>query len=169
MNIANIIRNADRNLATVSLILLTLLVFAQVVMRVVFLSPLVGVEEFIRYLLIWVVFIGMPYTTRLGDQIKMEELQTFMPKWFRFGLRICILISAVVTFAIVAVAAVITTLKNLQNTTATLSIPFWIFFLPTVLGFILVTFESVVRGLRLWRSSGDDPEESTGTDSNNGR
>jgi TRAP-type C4-dicarboxylate transport system permease small subunit len=152
MKIAHIVRNTDRNMATVSLGLLVLLVFAQVVMRVVFLAPLVGAEEFVRYLLIWVVFIGMPYTTRYGDQIKMEELQSFMPKWIRYPVRFLSITSAIITFGIVAFASIVTTLHNLQNTTATLSIPFWIFFFPTVLGFILVTAESVVRWMNFWKN-----------------
>ena len=145
-------RNTDRNMATIALGILVILVFAQVIMRVVFLAPLVGAEEFVRYLLIWLVFIGMPYTTRYGDQIKMEELQSFMPKWIRYPVRFLSITSAIITFGIVAVASIVTTLNNLQNRTATLSIPFLIFFLPTVLGFILVTIESTVRWMNFWKN-----------------
>ncbi|WP_319476281.1 TRAP transporter small permease [Marispirochaeta aestuarii] len=144
-------RATDRNLATTALIMLVLLVFAQVIMRVVFLAPLVGAEEFVRYLLIWVVFLGMPYTTRFGDQIKMEELQLFMPKWIRYPIRLLALTSGCIIFCIVSISAIYTTLSNLKNTTATLSIPFWIFFTPTILGFVLVTIETGVRWAKFWK------------------
>ncbi len=144
-------RNTDRNIATAALFAMVLLVFAQVVMRVVFLAPLVGAEELVRYLLIGVVFIGMPYATRSGGQIRMEEMQSMFPKWIRLSIRFLAFTGGVVVFGTVAAASIITTLHNLRNTTATLSIPFWIFFLPTILGFVLATFEYAVLWIGFWK------------------
>lgn len=145
------LRSADRDIATLSLVVMILLVAAQVIMRVIFLAPLVGAEEFVRYLLIAVVFIGAPYATRSGGQIRMEELQAFMPKWLRYSIRFLAFTSGVVVFGAIAAATIITTLGNLKNRTATLSIPFWVFFLPMMLGFVWVTFESLVLWLNFWK------------------
>ncbi|HUZ17177.1 MAG TPA: TRAP transporter small permease [Spirochaetia bacterium] len=144
MNLRAFLRESDRNVAVLALFVMILLVLAQVIMRVVFLAPLVGAEEFVRYLLIWVVFIGAPFATRRGGQIRMDELQNFMPKAVRYAVRLLSFISGVGVFGIIALSAIITTLHNLTNRTATLSIPFWIFFLPTILGFVLATLESAL-------------------------
>ncbi len=145
------LRSADRDIATFSLVVMILLVAAQVIMRVVFLAPLVGAEELVRYLLIAVVFIGAPYATRSGGQIRMEELQGAMPKWLQYAIRFLAFTSGVVVFGAIAGATIITTLGNLKNRTATLSIPFWVFFLPMILGFVWMTFESLVLWVHFWK------------------
>lgn len=138
------IRNTDMYIATLCLVSLTLLVVAQVVMRVFFLAPLIGAEELVRYLLICVVFIGAPYAARNGGHIRMEEIQMWLPFRIRYALRFLAFFSAVIAFGIVSYASILTLLKNLNNRTATLSMPFWIFIFPTVLGFILLTVEYTV-------------------------
>lgn len=137
-------RNLDRAVATLCLVSLTVLVVAQVVMRVFFLAPLIGAEEFVRYLLICVVFIGAPYAARNGGHIRMEEIQMWFPVRLRIALRFLVLLSAVIIFGIISYASVLTMMQNLKNRTATLSMPFWIFIMPTVLGFILLTVEYAV-------------------------
>ncbi|ORC37786.1 hypothetical protein B4O97_01935 [Marispirochaeta aestuarii] len=133
------IRNLDKYLGTFFLASLILLVIAQIVMRVVFLAPLKGAEELVRYFLICVVFFGAPYAAREGGHIRMEELQTWFPFWLRYPVRLLSFLSAAVVFGIVAYGSVLTLMQNLANRTATLSIPFPIFIMPTVLGFILLT------------------------------
>ncbi|MCX7787639.1 MAG: TRAP transporter small permease [Spirochaetes bacterium] len=134
-------REFDRYLSTSILGALILLVALQVVMRVIFLSPLIGAEELARYFLICVVFLGAPFAARTGGHIRMEELLQRFPLKLRTGISFLICLSAVLVFGIVSVGSVITLLRNLQNRTATLSIPFPIFIAPTVLGFVLLTFE----------------------------
>ena len=134
-------REFDRYVSTILLGVLIILVALQVVMRVVFLSPLIGAEELARYFLICVVFMGAPFAARTGGHIRMEELiQRFPKKTQRFIFAVIHLLAALV-FAITTVGSVITLLNNLKNRTATLSIPFPIFIFPTVLGFLLLTYE----------------------------
>ncbi len=134
-------RELDRYLSTIILGVLILLVALQVVMRVVFLSPLIGAEELARYFLICVVFLGAPFAARTGGHIRMEELLQRFPTKIRFAISFLIGLSAILVFGIVSVGSVITLFRNLQNRTATLSIPFPIFIAPTVLGFVLLTYE----------------------------
>jgi len=141
MEMQNTVREFDRYASTIILGVLIILVALQVVMRVVFLSPLIGAEELARYFLICVVFIGAPFAARTGGHIRMEELIQRLPEKFQKALHVFIHLSAVIVFAIVTVGSVVTLLNNLKNRTATLSIPFPIFIFPTVLGFFLLTYE----------------------------
>jgi TRAP-type C4-dicarboxylate transport system permease small subunit len=148
-----VIRNADKYLATFFLAVLILIVMAQIVMRVVFLAPLKGAEELVRYFLICVVFLGAPYAARNGGHIRMEEIQMWFPHWIRYPIRLLAFIGAMVAFGIVAYASVLTMMENLANRTATLSIPFPIFILPTVLGFTLLTVEYALKLFRFLKKS----------------
>ncbi|MFQ3621504.1 MAG: TRAP transporter small permease [Spirochaetales bacterium] len=131
----------DQFISTVILGVLIVLVALQVIMRVIFLSPLVGAEELARYFLICVVFLGAPFAARSGGHIRMEEILQKLPIKIRILITILIHLTATIVFGVVATGSVITMLNNLKNRTATLSIPFPIFILPTVIGFILLTYE----------------------------
>ena len=52
-------------------LLMTLVIFAQVVMRYVFLSPFAWAEEVGRYLLIWISSLGAAYAVRQGMHISV--------------------------------------------------------------------------------------------------
>jgi TRAP-type C4-dicarboxylate transport system permease small subunit len=146
------VRNFDCIGAVTCLSLLVILVTAQVLMRVIFLAPLIGAEELARYLLICVVFLGASFSERAGGQIRMEELLNLLPKSLKLFLQILIQSSAIIVFFIVSVGSIITLIENLKNRTATLSIPFPIFILPTVIGFCLLTLEYGKSLVRLVKS-----------------
>ena len=134
-------RNLDRNITAVIFVALMVLVVIQIIMRVIFLAPLVGAEELVRYFLICIIFIGAPFAARNGGHIRMEEFQAMLPKPLRRVVRFLSFLSAVVVFGIVSYSSVLTLFQNINNRTATLSMPFWIFILPTVFGFLLLTME----------------------------
>jgi TRAP-type C4-dicarboxylate transport system permease small subunit len=136
-------RNLDRDLGVLSLFIMIVLVLAQIVARVVFLAPLVGAEEIVRYLLICIVLLTGGYTVRTGGQIKMEELIGMLPADARRVIRFTIMIVSAAVFAVCACSSVISFLNNLK--TATLSAPYWIFFLPNTVGFFLLTVAQVLQ------------------------
>lgn len=144
-----LMRQFDKYLSTVILCCMVILVVVQVTMRTVFNVPLIGPEELARYFLICIVFLAMPYTARSGGHIRMTELQSFFPKKIRTVLHYLITLCAIAVFGSFAAAAMITTLKNQGNVTPTLAIPFTLFFLPTMLGFSLLTVEYLIRFITL--------------------
>jgi TRAP-type C4-dicarboxylate transport system permease small subunit len=74
----------------------------------------------------------------------MEEIQMWLPFRIRYAIRLLAFLGAVVAFGIVSYASILTLMQNLNNRTATLSMPFYIFIFPTVLGFILLTMEYAI-------------------------
>jgi len=134
-------RNIDRDVSALIFAALMILVIIQVTMRVVFLAPVVGAEELVRYFLICIIFLGAPYAARNGGHIRMEEFQNMMPAPVRSAVRFLSHLRAILVFAIVSFSALLTLVNNMNNKTATLSMPFWLFILPTLVGFVLLTVE----------------------------
>jgi hypothetical protein len=57
----------------------------QIVLRLVG-APLIGAEEFTRFLLICLVFLGYPLVVAAGDNIVMAELRLALPKRFQVAI-----------------------------------------------------------------------------------
>jgi TRAP-type C4-dicarboxylate transport system permease small subunit len=147
----SMIRRAVR---AVSLLLLTALVatpLVQIVMRGIFNVPLSGAEELARYFLICLTFIAASYVTEQGGQIRMEEFQGAIPPTPRWILQLVIELAGVAMFVTLFVAAVVTIRNNLQNQTATLEMPFWLFMAPLALGSLLLVVETLAMFVHTWR------------------
>jgi TRAP-type C4-dicarboxylate transport system permease small subunit len=147
-----------------SLALLALLVvtpLAQIVMRGVFSLPFSGAEELARYFLICLTFIAASYVTLDGGQLRMEEFQAWLPPRPRWILQLVIEASGVAIYAILCVASAVTVSKNLNNQTAVLEIPFWLFFAPLVVGSALLAVETAVHLVRVWRDHRPAPKHTT--------
>jgi TRAP-type C4-dicarboxylate transport system permease small subunit len=146
-----VLRRALRWTCFALLALLVTTPLAQIVMRSVFNVPMAGAEELARYFLICVVFLAAPLVTFDGGQIGMEELQARIPPRPRWWLQMAIELAGVVFFAGMAVAALVTIGNNLQNQTATLEMPFWLFMAPLAVGMTLLALETFLRLQRSWR------------------
>ena len=138
----------------ISLALLAALIvtpLAQILMRGVFNVPMAGAEELARYFLITLTFLGASYVTEQGGQIRMEEFQGVLPPRPRWFLQLSIELAGIAMFAVLCVAGVITIAKNLDNQTATLEMPFWLFMGPLAAGSLLLVIETAAMFLHTWR------------------
>jgi TRAP-type C4-dicarboxylate transport system permease small subunit len=95
-------------------------------------------------MLICVVFITLPYVVSSGASIRMEELLCALPPRLQQALRIGISGMAAGAFAIAAWSVGVATMRNLQNATPALGIPYWIFFSAAFLGLLFSAAESAV-------------------------
>lgn len=145
------IRTAVRWISLALLAALVITPFAQVVMRGVFNVPMAAAEELARYFLICLTFLAASYVTEQGGQIRMEEFQALVPPKPRWHLQLAIEIAGVVMFATMLVAAVITIGNNLQNQTATIEMPFWLFMAPLAVGALLLVLETLMMFIHTWR------------------
>ncbi|MEP7182480.1 MAG: TRAP transporter small permease subunit [Betaproteobacteria bacterium] len=130
-----------------SLALLALLVvtpLAQIAMRGIFNVPMAGAEELARYFLICLSFVAASYVTAEGGQIRMEEFQGLLPPKPRWFLQLGIEVAGIAMFGVMFVAGVVTIGNNLQNQTATLEMPFWLFMGPLAVGSLLLALETAM-------------------------
>ena len=147
-----------------SLALLALLVFtplAQIVMRGVFNLPFAGAEELARYFLICLTFIAGSWVTQAGGQIRMEEFQAWIPARPRWLLQLAIDLSGVAVFAILLAAGLSTIRNNLQNQTATLEMPFWLFMAPLVFGSLMLAVETMAVFVHTYRRHRPEDKKTT--------
>jgi C4-dicarboxylate transporter, DctQ subunit len=63
-----------------TIIFTSLLLFVNVVMRYVFMMPIYWAEELVRYLMVWLVFIGASQVTSWGGHIAVDILPRFLSK-----------------------------------------------------------------------------------------
>lgn len=144
MSFGKKVLNLDGFLGVVSLALLIGTILLQVFLRFVFSKPLMGAEELTRYLVICIVFFPLAYSERSGSTIIMEELQSMFPRVLRNIINMSSHILTTVVYAIVTLSSYSVLINNMQNRTATLEMPFWLFFLPAVLGLTIMTFVRII-------------------------
>jgi TRAP-type C4-dicarboxylate transport system permease small subunit len=120
-----------------------------------------GAEELARYFLIALTLMGAAQVTREGGQIRMQEFQALLPAGLRFVLQVFIELCAVVMFGLMAVAAALSISQNLNNQTATLEMPYWLFMAPLLVGMALLTLESLLQLVRTVRQRRADDKQTT--------
>ena len=147
-----------------SIVLLALLVVTpllQITMRGVFNLPFAGAEELARYFLICLVFIASPWVTEAGGQIRMEEFQAKLSPRPRWLLQLVIDLSGVAMFAVLLAAGIVTIRNNLDNQTATLEMPFWLFMGPLVLGALMLVIETLAVFVKTYRRHRPEEKRTT--------
>jgi TRAP-type C4-dicarboxylate transport system permease small subunit len=140
-----------RALRWASLALVTVMIALpaiQVVLRELLNLPFVGAEELTRFMLICVVFVTLPYVVVSGANIRLEEGLHLLPRPIQRLIHMAIAATGALTFAVAATAIGVATLRNLQNATPTLGIPYWVFFSAAFVGFLVTTIEFA---LQLWK------------------
>jgi len=125
---------ALHTLALAALASLVLLPALQVVMRDIFATPIIGLEEATRYGLIILVFLAVPSLLLTNEQIRLTEFVARLPRGLTMTIERVTLALAGISFAVIAVAGMASALKNASTRTPTLDIPFWLFTLPMVVG-----------------------------------
>ena len=152
------IRTAVRWVSLVLLAALVITPLAQITMRGIFNVPMSGAEELARYFLICLTFLAASYVTEQGGQIRMEEFQAVLPPRPRWYLQLAIELAGVAMFGALFVAAAVTIRNNLQNQTATLEMPFWLFMGPLAVGSLLLVIETLAMFVHTWRRRRPEPK-----------
>jgi len=139
------IRPALRWLGLALLAVMIAMPTVQVILREVLRSPFIGAEELARFMLICVVYITLPYVISSGASIRMEELLQSLPKRWQRPLHILIAATGTIAFGVGAFSVAVATLRNLNNATPTLGIPYWVFFSAAFVGLLVAAIECAVQ------------------------
>ena len=139
MGKSKILANLDAFISMCCLALLLGTIILQVILRFVFSSPLMGAEELTRFMVICVVMLPLAFAERSGSTVVMEEIQSFMSPGVRKATRAAVEVFSTVIYGLLTASAVSVLLNNAQNRTATLEMPFWLFFAPSVIGLAAMT------------------------------
>lgn len=85
------------------LVIMTVIMFTEVVARYIFGASFIWIEELTRYLFIWLTFIGAAYVTATQSHIKIDATLALFPKKAqsvvkKIGLFIWLIFSMVITY-----------------------------------------------------------------------
>ena len=144
------VRLGIRGLGVALLVVLIAMPAIQVVLREVLRAPFVGAEELTRFMLICVVMVTVPYTISSGASVRMEELLHALPPRLQQAIHLLIAAAGASAFGYAAVSVATATLRNLNNATPTLGIPYWIFFSAALVGFTLAVVEFLILLVKAW-------------------
>lgn len=131
------------------LVAMVTLPFIQVVSREIFAAPIVGVEELARFMLICSAFLALPYVISAGANIRMEEIVSLLPAGFVHVAKLIAAATATLTFGTMGVASFVAIGTNLDNSTPTLGIPYWIFFGAALVSFSMSALECGIQLVKL--------------------
>ena len=123
--------------------------FIQVVAREIVGAPLIGAEEFARFMLICSVFLALPYVVSAGANIRMEEIVAMFPAGVVRVAKVMGAVTATATFAAIAVASFVAIGGNLDNSTPTLGIPYWVFLGAAFVSFTMTTLECGIQTVKV--------------------
>ena len=139
----------NKNLEAVPLIaitvVITLLIFVQVIMRYVLQSSLSWSEELARYLFVWMAYFAISYGVKEMKHIKIDAALYLFPKRAR---KYVVLIGDIIVmlfalFVIQTSFKLVVKIHTFGQVSAALGIPMWLVYLAPLVGFILVVFRSV--------------------------
>lgn len=145
----------ERSLGAVAMLALAALVVlpaTQVMLRDLFNSPLIGLEESTRWGLIILVFLGAPLLISTNEQIRLSEFVDALPARVRKGLERLTLLAGGLTLAVIVWSGVLSIARNFGTRTPMLDIPFWLFASPMLIGFAAAAVGYIWFALRR-----DDP------------
>lgn len=72
-------KHLEEMILIVLLVLIVVVMLYQIVRRYFFNSSLTWSEEFCRYAFVWFIFIALPYSIRLGTELRMDALLSQLP------------------------------------------------------------------------------------------
>lgn len=129
------------------LIIMTILMFTEVVARYVFGSSFIWVEELTRYLFIWLTFISAAYVTATQAHIKVDAAISLFPKKAqptikRIGLLIWLVFSIMITYVGFDYSL---TMLDVGGNSPALGLAKGIIYLGIPIGYLLMTIRLVMR------------------------
>lgn len=152
------------NISVIVYALAVVVMFAQVVMRYVFDTPMMWAEEFSRIMFVWIVYMGAPIVIIRHANIEVDYFVQFLPHNFRRYLKVTLYLFAFVFLLYVAwLGAVLSTEHiDMEAYTIPISQSFW--YLPIAFGFFMMAINmvKVVIGILTGTDSDEELEKSEG-------
>ncbi len=139
--IDNALCRLEEGFITTLLISASLILFINVVARYVFNTGFIWAEEFVRYEIIWMVFIGGSVAARKGIHIGVEALLHVLPDLIQRVLRVAVNLICI-GFCVVLViygGELVEQTRSFGQKTSAMQAPFWIIQLAIPIGAALMS------------------------------
>jgi TRAP-type C4-dicarboxylate transport system permease small subunit len=139
---------------------MTGIVFVQVILRYVFLSPLSWIEELARYLLVWISCFGAAYGVRKGEHIAVMFLNNMFKGYMKSALTIFIHILVIILFMVCFMKGIGLSIRQWNVVTPALQIPRTLPYLGVPISFaimLLFSLELFITDIKTMFSKGSLP------------
>ena len=135
----------EEYLIAILLILLTLTMLLQIVMRYLFQHSLSWPEELCRYCFVYITFLTLGYCVKRGSMLRLDVIREILPGKVWLALQAVVNV-CVLLFFICMLCFSFDLLASMQKTnraSAALGIPYTYIYLSAVLGFALASIRSI--------------------------
>ncbi len=142
---------------------MTVVMFAQVVLRVTEAPSLMWGEEALRFMFIWTVFLGMPTALYYNDLTRFDLLQEHLPPLARKALEslILVLIGVILYFVATGMSRVVT--RQMRQMATSMPIPMGVVYCIIPVCSVLSIVYIAVKLFLMW-AGGTDTAEKAGTE-----
>jgi len=142
--------NLELSICLVSMVLMTLITFVQVIGRYVFNHSLGWSEEICRFLVIWITFGGSAYAFRKGVHIGVTALVNIMPSKLRFLINLFSKLATIFFFVVLAYYGWLHTAQQIVNgqVAPATRLPIAIAYSAVPIGSVLVIIRLVEETIR---------------------
>ncbi|MBW2139021.1 MAG: TRAP transporter small permease [Deltaproteobacteria bacterium] len=134
----DILMQISRFMLIIMIPAMTIIVFAQVILRYVFLSPFSWIEELARYLLVWISCFGAAYAVRKGEHIAVLFLNNMFRGHAKAFVMLVIDALIIVFFATCLTKGIKLSLKQWNVVTPALGIPMTLPYMGIPIGFAIM-------------------------------
>ena len=130
----------EEYLLVVLMVVEVVVVFAQVLTRYVFHSPLAWSEELARYIFIWLIWLGTSISMKSKEHIRMDMLSNALHGKAKVGLDLFsnILMLAFCVFLVIYGWTLVSSMMTRGNLSVALRLPMWIVYLSLPLSQLIV-------------------------------
>lgn len=148
------IDNLEENIITVLLPLMCIVVFSATFFRYTKLLVIPWAEELARYLMIWIIFLGIGTGAKRNSHFAVEVIVNSFPKSVKkYFLILRALIVSIFCFIIILLSINIMKVQVLmQQTSPTLKIPMWIAYLAVPVGCALMIIRLIQNFINDFRN-----------------
>lgn len=162
--ILNVIKKIEEGLLFLFLAIILLACFFQVIGRYTPLPFSSAFEEIAVNLFIWMTMLGAGVCVRTRSHMRMDIIDTFLPKKAMPYVDIVreLIVGVVFGYATIIVANYIPVVKRTGMTTSSLDIPQYILYYAMPIGFGLMVFWSIVNiamDIKKLKKGGTDPDD----------
>ena len=142
----------------VALLVIVFIMGLQVVLRYIFRNTLNFSEELARYLFIWISFLGISYTIKMDNPLRIDLIGIVFPRlwtFFRIFSQVVVLIFCITV--IPAGFSVTTSIMRFKQISAALFLPMWIVYVSFLVGVVLGTIRLIqwfILAYKNWKTTG---------------
>ena len=127
---------------SVGLLFISIIVFINVITRYFFQMSLTWVEELSRYVVVWVTFFGICSCARYGEHVNVDLVPNLLKGSAKFIHQVLLYLLCMGISLYMTYISIQFTILQYQggNTSIAITIPIWLIYLSTNIGFALMSY-----------------------------